>query len=167
VAEGNSRTIKVQLLDSALGNPLQSWGFSGADRITIGRAPENDISVVDPHVSRLHVELVCTDGTWHIQSHGRNGTWIHGSKVDGVIVSHRTIFQLGSSGPILQFLVEECAPKSPMATLDNIEPSDFDFLNINQQQLADEVMRIAETEAFQRLQNESQRQRRAEDPDRS
>ena len=167
MVEGDTRTIKLQLLDSALGHPLQIWDCSGLDRVTIGRAPENDISVVDPHVSRLHVELICTSGTWWLYSRGRNGTWIHGTRVEELVVAHRTIFQLGSSGPMMQFLAHEVMSESPSATLDNIEPSDFDFLNINRQQLADEVLKIAESEAFQRLRSESQRQRGEHDPDES
>jgi pSer/pThr/pTyr-binding forkhead associated (FHA) protein len=115
----------------------------------------------------LHVELLCTDGTWWLYSRGRNGTWIHGAKVEELAVPHRTIFQLGSSGPMLQFLLQDAFSDSPSATLDNIEPTDFDFLNINRQQLADEVMKIAESEAFQRLRSESQRQRGANEPDES
>jgi hypothetical protein len=67
----------------------------------------------------------------------------------------------------MQLLVHEVMSESPSATLDNIEPSDFDFLNINRQHLADEVLKIAESEAFQRLRSESQRQRGEHGPDES
>lgn len=132
--------------------PLQVWDCSKSDRVTIGRGEENIIRILDPHVSRLHAELVRSDGEWTILSHGRNGTWIQSEKVDCHALSDRTVFQLGSSGPMLRFLCQNQVQSSTTATIDNAECDDFDFLRINPQQLADEVARIAESEAFRRLQ---------------
>lgn len=152
----------MNLLDSALGRPLQTWDFADRDRLTIGRSPENDVSVTDPQVSRLHVELIFLDGAWQLVSHGRNGTWIRGSKVDRVGITHHSIFQLGSNGPSLQILLQEIDTETRSATIDSFDPGEFDFLDIDRQFLADEVTKIAESEAFQRLQSESQRQRRSD-----
>lgn len=157
--KGVSQGFTLQLLDSALGQPLQSWDCSGLDRVTIGRSEDNHICVVDPRVSRLHVELLSREGKWHLESHGRNGTWIQGAKVDRIDVTHQMIFQLGSNGPMLQILIYEAPNEIPSATLDNLEQFEFEFLNFNQQQLAEEVTKITESESFQRLQSESKRQR--------
>ncbi|MBX3420204.1 MAG: FHA domain-containing protein [Pirellulaceae bacterium] len=154
-----SPSVKLQLLDSALGHPLQSWDCSALERVTIGRSKDNVVSVEDPHVSRLHVELVLEEGQWFLESRGRNGTWIQGTRVERVELGHRTIFQLGSSGPMLQILIQDAPTDMPTATLDNLQPMDFDFLNFNREQLADEVTKITETEAFQRLQSQSRHRR--------
>ena len=159
MTHSDSATVKLQLLDSALGHPLQSWDCSSLERVTIGRADDNVIAIVDPHVSRLHVELLLTDGQWLLHSRGRNGTWIQGARVEQAELSHRTIFQLGSSGPMLQILIQEAPADMPTATLDNFQPVEFEFLNFNREQLADEVTKIAETDAFRRLQSQSHRNR--------
>ncbi|MFN7730453.1 MAG: FHA domain-containing protein [Pirellula sp.] len=133
--------------------------------MTIGRGEENVIRILDPHVSRLHAELVHTNGTWMILSHGRNGTWIQSEKVDRHLLSDRTVFHLGSSGPMLRFLCQNQIQSSTTATIDNAECDDFDFLKINPQQLADEVAKIAESEAFRRLQQKIQLPARPEEPE--
>jgi pSer/pThr/pTyr-binding forkhead associated (FHA) protein len=145
-------SVTLQLLDSATGMPLQVWSCENEDRVTIGRGEESRIRIIDPHVSRLHAELILSDGEWMIRSHGRNGTWIHGLRVDCDRILDRTVFQMGSSGPMLRFLCQNPAQSLTTATIDNAECDDFDFLRINPHQLADEVARIAESEAFRRLQ---------------
>lgn len=56
----------------------------GRTRITLGRAPENDVALGwDAHVSRVHVELELVGGDWIASDDGlsRNGTWINGDKL--------------------------------------------------------------------------------------
>jgi len=53
-------------------------------RVTIGRAPENDVALPwDPQVSRVHVELSSAGGDWVVDDDGlsRNGTWLNGEKL--------------------------------------------------------------------------------------
>ncbi len=163
--EEPSKSVVVQLLDSATGRPLQKWEHSQCKRLSIGRSADNDISISDPQVSRLHVELCFEEGGWVLVSHGRNGTWVHGKRVERIGLEHRKIFQLGSNGPQLQFFEELLEQSLPSGTLDNFDPTEFDFLNIDRQLLADEVHRIAESESFQRLKNQTQRQQGIPTPD--
>ncbi len=156
MADGQSTIFVLQLLDSALGRPLQRWECASFRHLRIGRSPENEISLTDPQVSRLHVELIYRDGQWHLISHGRNGTWIRGSRVERAVLSNRAIFQLGSSGPMLQLLTEQAGSEARSATVDSFDPKDFDFLNVDQEQLAAEVTRIAESDAFQKLRDTHQ-----------
>lgn len=113
----------------------------------------------------MHAEIVHKDGEWKLESHGRNGTWIRGSKIQTVTLSHRAIFQLGSTGPMLQFLIHEAPIESRSATIDSFDPRDFDFLDVDPQLLADEVSRIAESDTFQRLQDEITRKNHAKPSD--
>lgn len=127
--------------------------------VTIGRASDNVISLTEPRVSRLHAELILREGQWILQSHGRNGTWIQGTRVEKAEMSNLSIFQLGSSGPTLQILIQETATDTRTATLENFQASDFEFLEFDRDQLADEVTRIVETDAFRQLQSQSQQRR--------
>jgi pSer/pThr/pTyr-binding forkhead associated (FHA) protein len=56
--------VVIDLLDSAQGHPLRTWSFNDRDKITLGRTPENDVSVADPYVSRSHAYLQVKDGGW-------------------------------------------------------------------------------------------------------
>jgi hypothetical protein len=50
-----------------------------------------------------------------------------------------------------------------MATIDNIDPNAFDFLDIDEKQKAEEVKQIVETDAFRELQERARRLREGED----
>jgi pSer/pThr/pTyr-binding forkhead associated (FHA) protein len=57
-----------------------------ADRVSIGRAPQNLVSLAsDTEVSRLHAELERIGGEWTISDDGlsRNGTYVNGSRISG------------------------------------------------------------------------------------
>ncbi len=53
---------------------------------------DNDITLADTQVSRLHLELVYREGQWLLCSHGRNGTRIDGAPVTEVRLADRTVF---------------------------------------------------------------------------
>lgn len=153
---------QLHLLDSVSGHALQRWEFAGRDKISIGRAAECDIAVSDPQVSRNHVELCFRDGNWQLRSLGRNGTWIHGSRVEEQALQDRAIFQLGSTGPMIQFFLEAGRTETSSATLDNIDPQQFDFLSIDRESVANEVEQIVGSEAFQKLRVETDRLRQTD-----
>lgn len=155
-------TCRLHLLDSVSGHALQHWEFADRDQISIGRSSECDIFVTDPQVSRQHAELLFRDGQWHLRSQGRNGTWVRGLRVEEVPLADRAIFRLGATGPMLQLFVDSAKSETPSATLDNIDPHQFDFLQVNQDVVADEVDQIVSTEAFQKLRDESDRLRQTD-----
>jgi pSer/pThr/pTyr-binding forkhead associated (FHA) protein len=57
-----------------------------APRVTVGRAPENDLALTwDGEVSRLHATLEWIGGAWTISDDGlsRNGTYVNGERITG------------------------------------------------------------------------------------
>jgi predicted component of type VI protein secretion system len=148
--------VTLHLLDSAHGHAIQSWRFDDCCRIRIGRADDNDISLADKQVSRLHVELIYGDGKWTLYSHGRNGTRIDGAQVPEYRLKDRSIFQLGSTGPTFQFVTVNDSTTSTH-TIDDIDPTALDFLVIDQQRQAEQVQQITDSDAFQHLQREARR----------
>jgi predicted component of type VI protein secretion system len=58
--------------------------LASVTRLTLGRAPENDVPLGwDARVSRVHAELEMVGGDWIVSDDGlsRNGTWVNGEKL--------------------------------------------------------------------------------------
>lgn len=154
--------LTLQLLDAAQGHTIQTWHFEDCQSVKIGRASDSDITLADSRVSRLHVELKFEDGKWDLHSLGRNGTSIDGEKVSESRLRDGAVFQLGPDGPTFKFTTMTNEDSS-MVTIDNIDPTAFDFLTVDEQQKAAEVQQIVETDAFRELQQRARRLR-GEDP---
>jgi pSer/pThr/pTyr-binding forkhead associated (FHA) protein len=63
---------------------VQSWRFAlQADRTTVGKAAENDISLADdPTASHLHATLERFPAGWCVTDLGSsNGTWVNGERI--------------------------------------------------------------------------------------
>ena len=59
------------------GEQRRVYSFSGHSIVTIGRATENAISLLDDRCSRFHTKLFFNDGQWYVQDLGsRNGTFL-------------------------------------------------------------------------------------------
>lgn len=74
-------------------------GASFADRITIGRTPNNDIAINDSSVSRLHA-YIRRDGTsWIVADAGsKNGSWLKGARLEArreKPLPSRTVLRIG------------------------------------------------------------------------
>ncbi len=154
--------VTLHLLDSAQGRPIQTWHFTDRNRLTVGRAVENDVSLSDSHVSRLHVELCYEEGRWRLYSHGRNGTLVEGVPVTASELVDDLVFQLGSSGPSLHFVTTNAASSST-PTIEDIDFDALDFLVLDEQRTADEVKQIADGDAFQALQQQVRHLKRDDD----
>jgi hypothetical protein len=61
-AEESAATVVIQLLDPSQGGVLKTWKFQNKSSVSIGRAPECDVEVVDAYVSRTHAMLEFRDG---------------------------------------------------------------------------------------------------------
>ncbi|QDU74929.1 FHA domain protein [Bremerella volcania] len=146
----------LKLLDSSRGHAIQTWNFNDCSRVTIGRAAENDISLADPQVSRVHVELVLRDGHWSVVSLGRNGTVLDGAMVSDEILHDHAVFQLGPNGPSFQFSTTSESVSS-LQTLNEIDPIALDFLMVDEGQLEEDVKNIADTEVFRELQERARK----------
>jgi len=61
-----------------------------ARRMTIGRGPDNDITVADPEASAVHAALEPLAGAWTVRDlTSRNGTFVNGERVLGERPLHR------------------------------------------------------------------------------
>ncbi len=69
---------------------------------TVGRAPDCDVQVSHPLVSRRHLRLTPTRQGWRVECVGRNGMLVDGVAARETLVTHGTRVQLGdASGPAL------------------------------------------------------------------
>lgn len=79
-----------------------------ADLIRLGQAPDNDLAVRDPAVSRHHAELSKDAGQFRLADVGStNGTWAAGLKVRDVTLAARTEIVLGDSTVLFEPLSTE------------------------------------------------------------
>ncbi|HVJ87985.1 MAG TPA: FHA domain-containing protein [Caulifigura sp.] len=155
--------ITIELLDSATGQPQQSWRFAGVSRVQIGRSRENDVVVSNPYVSRSHAYLERAGDRWTAIAISAQQLLSSGRTVQSVDLIPGTIFRLGPNGCTLKFAVE---------SLDKPSEEGFDFtgtlsfegpqqpeLTLDQDQLSREVTAIVEGDFFQALASEVDRLR--------
>jgi pSer/pThr/pTyr-binding forkhead associated (FHA) protein len=154
--------VLIHLLDSAQGDPLQTWRFFARHEISIGRNEENDIVIAHPQVSRYHARLVANGTEWTLFSTGRHGTLVNDRAVTEHALSHSAIFQLGSGGPKLRFDNEPIST-SRSETIDNIDWDSLAALHVDDLRKQQEVEQITENAVFQALQEHSRSMRRPAD----
>ncbi len=152
--------VSVLLLDSAQGQPIQTWRFSDQREITIGREDGRDIVISDPHVSRHHVTLFANDDGWGLVSYGRHGTLIDNRLVVEAELRSGVVFRLGPTGPMLRF-DQGKLNNSITATMDQIDPDAIALLELDQERSKREADRITEGALFDKLLQTSQRMRSA------
>jgi adenylate cyclase len=62
---------------------LHSFELRSGATLVVGRAPNSDIPVIDPTISRRHAEVECDDSGVTIRDLGSsNGTFVNGTRVD-------------------------------------------------------------------------------------
>ena len=77
---------------------------SVTDPITLGSAPDVDVTIDDPMVSRLHCELQPRDdGLWVRDLGSRNGTFVSGLLVREARLGERSELRLGGSSCIVTY----------------------------------------------------------------
>jgi len=80
------------------------------NRLTIGRAPESDIHLPDPSVSRRHASVYVEDGKAVLEDLGSsNGTYLNEMRVDKALLSSGDTLRLGKV--TVWFLQEKELPK--------------------------------------------------------
>lgn len=87
--------------------PLKQWTFPQPTPIRIGRAPDNQVEIVDPLVSRYHLELQppkdeAQSSPWLLISQGTNGSFINGVLTTQCLVADGAVIELAKNGPLLQ-----------------------------------------------------------------
>jgi len=99
-------------------SPLERWEFADQLKIRIGRAPDNDVVLPDPLVSRYHLELLGTKDSqrpWELVSLGTNGTFVNQRLVSRALLSADSLIQLSPQGPLLRFEISQQPLSGPPA----------------------------------------------------
>jgi hypothetical protein len=154
--------VAVQLLDPASGRPIKSWSFNRDAQITIGRAPDQDVEISDPYVSRNHANLECRDGQWRLVSLGRYGVIVDNQSISEFPVNGEVSFRLGAEGPMLRFRTT-CEQSDDLATM-IVDTVPAPVFHLDERRLRSEVDQIANGDYFQKLQqtaNELRHKRKA------
>ena len=152
--------VSVELLDSNHHHSLQSWCFEAQELIKIGRADEQDVTISNPHVSRLHAELSSEIDGWCVKSLGRNGVLLNGDRVDEARLTDGSVIRLGSTGPALRFRIGRVARET--ATM-NEESSQISGLFIDESRKEKDVEEIVNNDFFQDLKQRADDLRRKRD----
>jgi RsiW-degrading membrane proteinase PrsW (M82 family) len=92
----------------------RSYDFQPESTITIGRSPDSDVIVDDPHVSREHARLRWDGRFWVLADVGRGRTFLGGQPVANTPVTQATDFRLGfPEGPAVRvepFVTPDVSP---------------------------------------------------------
>jgi len=153
--------VVLQLLASSHGQTLQMWEFTGRPLIHIGRAPECDVVINSPVVSRSHAYLKSDGLQWELCSVSRNGVFVNGTQVTSRVLANNTVFRLASSGPFLRYHQLE---QNRCQAMETIPPDQFVMtpLLLDKEKRDREVDELTDGEFFQDLKTLAQqlRQRR-------
>ena len=151
--------VVVHLLDSAQGQPLQSWRFERRDEITIGRGDDCDVVIGNQQVSRAHARIVLQAGRWTLYSAGRHGTIVADRSITEMVLLDQTIFQLGVGGPMLRFDFNSHSPRHS-ETMENIDVNLLSTLTVDEARKLQEVEQITGDALFRELLEQSRQMRR-------
>ena len=79
------------------------------ERILIGRSKKQaDFAISgDPHISRVHAEVVCDDGRFTIRNKGRNPLLVNGQSIEQCVIEDGDMVKLGLTE--MRFVVETAA----------------------------------------------------------
>lgn len=94
--------VILTLFDATNREIIKQWQFDQSRQIRLGRAPENQVVIDHPLVSRFHAELVFTN-SWQVINHGSNGVLIKGQTIQTATLTHNTVIQLAPDGPLIKF----------------------------------------------------------------
>ncbi|MGF1492797.1 MAG: protein kinase [Microcoleaceae cyanobacterium] len=115
-----SNVVTLTRLDPQQQKPLEHWKFSHQTCIRVGRAPDNHVVIVDPLVSRYHLELYqqshpTMGQSWRLVSKGTNGTFLNKVLTQQAWLTTGVTLELAQDGPLLRFelgTAVSTAPKS-------------------------------------------------------
>lgn len=83
----------------------------------IGRLPENDIAIEDESLSGRHARFVLSNGICELEDlQSTNGTFVNGTQIDRIQLSHGDQLQFGELAAVFQAL--EADPDVPVEEVD-------------------------------------------------
>jgi hypothetical protein len=92
-------SFQITDIDMAIHPLLKKPGASFPDRITIGRTSNNDVSIPDHSISRLHAYVKLTGNVWVVADAGsKNGSWLRGEVLEARrerAIHSREVLRLG------------------------------------------------------------------------
>jgi hypothetical protein len=76
-------SFSITDIDMAIHPLLKKQGASFPDRITVGRTSNNDVSIPDHSISRLHAYVKLANQVWVVADAGsKNGSWLRGEVLE-------------------------------------------------------------------------------------
>lgn len=96
--------------------PQRQWKFEDQSVIEIGRASDNQVVIVDPLVSRYHLQLrkLSDDPpSWMLVNKGTNGTFVNGVLTSQAVITQGSMIELAKGGPLLQLTWQITRPVPP------------------------------------------------------
>ncbi|MBK8036380.1 MAG: FHA domain-containing protein [Verrucomicrobiaceae bacterium] len=99
----------------------QEMEFSGAERLTVGRAEDNNVIVDDGEMSRHHAEIIAhADGTAEVRDRGsRTGTFVNDQRVDSQILRDGDRLSFGPLNAVFRFKKTAASPVTTRIPLRN------------------------------------------------
>jgi pSer/pThr/pTyr-binding forkhead associated (FHA) protein len=152
VSDANGSEVVLQLLDAFHGGTLKTWKFSNRQSISIGRAEDRDVEIVDAYVSRHHASLEFRQGAWVLVAHGRNGIYVGGEPIQELTVAREVAFRLGSAGPQLVF--RTFAPRDESLGTLSFDTLPASVFGVDAARLAADVESLTGRDEFARLQEQ-------------
>jgi hypothetical protein len=142
--------ISIQLLDPSSGTPINSWTFQNKVHISIGRAPDQDVAIGNPYVSRNHANIEYREGRWVLVSTGRNGVIVANEYVKELILENDLQFRMGVEGPTLKF--SDRSEKSEFGATIDFPAEMCPQFELDRNHLSRDVQEVEQGEYFQNLQ---------------
>ena len=131
----------------------QEMVFSGSERMTIGRAEDNNVIVEDAEMSRHHAEIILhPDGTAEIKDRGsRSGTFVNDQRVESQLLRDGDHLSIGPLHAVFRF--KRSAPSTATTRIplrgDNNAQKElqtaFEALKTKHSEKADEFAKLEES----------------------
>jgi hypothetical protein len=152
--------ITLTLLHPTQGTAIQSWTFKNKPLIRIGRAPDNELVIQNPVVSRYHATLQYMGLHWELCSLGTNGTYVDNRQITKVAIEAGTVIRLAISGPEIQCCINQIPASFTESTTAVEPPKTIPKFQIDDQKKAHQVAEIAASDYFQNLQSQAEQLRK-------
>ncbi len=122
------KNIQISLWDDRRSQILQQWQFVPPTTIRIGRAPEHQVAIDRPLISRLHATIDYTSlpqggGYWQISNCGTNGTLVNDVPIERILVTNGDRIELARGGALISIQLDVAPaiacnhPNNPADTL--------------------------------------------------